>query len=183
MHWKNTLSKYGTIAKSFHWVMALLIIGMLCVGFYMTSSEKTLSIIKLYATHKSIGMTILFLAVLRLLWRWMNPVPPLPDTMPKWQHRGAHLSHYALYFLMFAMPVVGWLMSSSVGFGVSVYGWFTLPPLISTHKEWTDSLRLLHWLGSWALAILIGLHALAALYHHFFQHDSVLRRMLPFGKD
>lgn len=183
MQWKNTLAKYGAVAKSFHWVMAVMVIAMLCVGFYMIGMEKTPSIVKLYATHKSVGMLILFLAVLRLLWRWMNPVPPLPEHMPKWQRWGAHLSHYALYFLIFAMPVVGWLMSSSVGFGVSFFGWVTLPPLISTHKEWTDSLRLLHWLGSWALVILISLHALAAFYHHFFQHDPVLRRMVPFGKE
>lgn len=162
--------------------MALLVIGMLCAGFYMTSAEKSLSIFKLYGTHKSVGITILALVALRLLWRWINVTPPLPDDMPLWQRWGAHLSHFGLYGLMFAMPLIGWMMSSAAGFTVSVFGLFELPNLIAPDKAAFDLLRDLHDLGAWALVSIISAHAIAALYHHFIHRDSVLLRMLPFGK-
>lgn len=179
MQWKNTALKYGAVAKSFHWLMALLVIGLLCIGFYMTNAEKTLSVFKLYGLHKSIGVTVLALVVVRLLWRLINVTPPLPESMPSWQKLAAHLSHVALYGLMFAMPMIGWLMSSAAGFTISVFGLFSMPNLIAPDKEFFETLRFLHWLGAWSFVVVISTHVTAALYHHFFHRDTVLLRMLP----
>lgn len=177
--WRNTLQSYGITAKSFHWLMALLVIGMLCVGFYMDGMEMGPDKIQLFGLHKSTGALILGLATLRLLWRWMNPVPALPAGIPFWQRAGAHLSHYGLYALLFAMPLIGWAMSSAAGFPVSVYGWFTLPNIVPVDPDMVKLCKRLHYYGAVAFIALISLHVLAALFHHFIRKDDVLRRMLP----
>ncbi|MFO1243255.1 MAG: cytochrome b [Rickettsiales bacterium] len=182
MQWKNTLDTYGAVAKTFHWVVALLVIGLLCVGFYMTGAERTLGILKLYGLHKSVGLVVLSAVILRILWRLINKVPPLPAGTPAWQRWGAHFSHYGLYALIFAQPVIGWMMSSAAGFTVSVFGLFAMPDLIGPDKDAFETLRFLHWLCAWALIVLISLHVLAALQHHFLHKDNVLLRMIPYGK-
>lgn len=175
---RNTIQNYGFIAKSFHWVMALLIIGMLFVGFYMETLEGP-DKFRLIGLHKSTGALLLGLVALRLLWRWTNKTPALPGNINGLMRFGAHASHFALYGLMFAMPLIGWAMSSAAGFPVSVYGWFTLPPLIEKSAEMVTLMKTLHYYGAIAFIALISLHFLAALYHQFIREDGVLRRMLP----
>lgn len=176
---KNTENSYGSIAKAFHWLMALTIIFMLALGLYMDSLEMSQQKLNLYGLHKSIGALILIAVTLRLLWRQLNIIPNLPDNMNKFERFGAHASHYLLYAFMFGMPLVGWLLSSAAGFPVSVFGWFTLPNLISPDRELVKLFGEIHELGGIALIGLIALHALAALFHHFVKKDDVLRRMMP----
>ena len=136
--------------------------------------------IGILATHKSIGITILGLALLRLAWRCFNPVPPLPPGAPRWQDRAAHVSHFLLYALLFITPLLGWLMSSARAFSVSWFGLVTLPDFIEPNnarlrvaaRGARDSWRT----ASPTIAIV---HAAAALKHHFLDRDDVLRRMLP----
>ncbi len=176
---KNSEYEFGLVAKFFHWLMALAIIGMLILGLYMVGLGTTPNKFKLYGIHKSVGATILAFAVLRLLWRAMNLIPKMPEHMPKWEKIGADLSHYALYVCMLFMPLSGWLMSSAAGFPVSVFGWFKLPDLIQPNADMRKLFGTAHFYIAYTLIGLICLHVLAALKHHFIDKDNILKRMLP----
>jgi len=176
---KNTSERFGWIALLLHWVMAIMIIGMLCLGLYMAGLRLSMEKLKLIGWHKEIGACVLGLVAIRLIWRLVNIIPPLPESMPMWQRLAAHASHYALYGFMFTMPVSGWLMSSAAGFPVSVFGWFTLPNLINQNEEARKLFLSIHTWLSYALIATIAAHIAAALYHHFITKDNILRRMLP----
>ncbi len=176
---KNDIERYGSVAKFFHWLMALAIIGMLALGLYMEDLEISPDKLKLYGIHKSIGVLILIFASLRLVWKNINIIPKLPDSIPALQKLAAGISHYALYATMFLMPLSGWLMSSAAGFQVSVFGIFKLPNLINKDQDLRNLFSSAHTFIGYALIVLIILHALAALKHHFIDKDNILRRMLP----
>jgi cytochrome b561 len=138
--------------------------------------------IALLARHKSVGITILMLATLRLIWRWLNPVPALPGTLKPYERFLAHVTHIGLYALLFAMPVTGWLMSSARNFPVSWFGFFQLPDLVTPDRRLYDTLHETHEMLGNALIAVAVLHVLAALKHHFVLKDDTLRRMLPFTR-
>ena len=178
MHLKNTLNRYGAVAQLFHWAIVALIITQ----FVLALRAKGLSPVAkigILATHKSIGITILGLALLRLAWRGFNPVPPLPPGAPRWQDRAAHVSHFLLYALLFITPLLGWLMSSARAFSVSWFGLVTLPDFIKPNKAAFESLHEAHEFMAYSLAVIAIVHAAAALKHHFLDRNDVLRRMLP----
>jgi cytochrome b561 len=120
--------------------------------------------------------------VLRLLWRLKNPAPELPSGMTPLERRLARGTHIAFYVLLFAMPLTGWLMSSAKNYSVSWFGLFTWPDLIGKNEHAFDLLRSTHHLLGKVLFAIAVLHILAALKHHFWNKDDVLRRMLPFTK-
>lgn len=182
MAFRNTVTSYGSVAKFLHWLMALLILGMLALGFIMSDLERTPEKLKLYNIHKSLGMIILAVAGVRLLWKAMNIQPVLPASIPKFERFLAHAGHATLYVLMFAMPLSGWLMSSAAGFPVSVFGWITAPDLVSPAPGLKGFFNETHETLAIVIAVVAGLHVLAALLHHFHSHNNVLRRMLPFTK-
>src|SRR5690606_36471847 len=123
---KNTKNNYGWLAKMFHWVVAVLMLTLLGVGLYMASlPENDPNRMFFYWLHKSTGVFVLTLVVLRLSWRWQNKVPEPPLNMPKWQKFAARSNHYTLYVLMVIMPLSGFMMSSFGGHPVDVYGLFT----------------------------------------------------------
>ena len=173
-------TRYSPLAQIFHWVIA----GLIVVQFTLARLADPLPLgvhkLSLLARHKSVGMTILMLAVLRLLWRIWHPAPPLPAGMTRWERVGAHASHWAFYVLLFAMPLTGWTMSSAKNYSVSWFGLFTWPNLIGKNEDAFAALRDAHDVLSWFLLGLAILHVLAALKHHFWNKDSVLLRMLPF---
>jgi cytochrome b561 len=178
MHLKNTLNRYGAVAQLFHWAIVALIITQ----FVLALRAKGLSPVAkigILATHKSIGITILGLALLWLAWRWLNTVPPLPPGAPRWQNRAAHVSHFLLYALLFITPLLGWLMSSARAFSVSWFGLVTLPDFIKPSKAAFQSLHEAHEFMAYSLAAIAIVHAAAALKHHFLDRNDVLRRMLP----
>lgn len=177
---KNTEIAYGSVAKSFHWLIFLLVASLLTVGFLMTDMENTPDKFRIYGLHKSFGIVVLALAGLRLGWRLINSVPALPQHMRNIEKLLAHASHWTLYALIIAMPLSGWMMSSASGFPVSVFGLFTLPDLVAPDKVLSGNLRDLHGLLAYAIIVMVSLHALAALLHHFYHKDNILRRMLPF---
>lgn len=176
---KNNLETYGSGAKFFHWITVLLLVIMFPLGFIMAEMPLSMQKISAIGWHKSIGATILFLVLLRLTWRFTNPVPLLPEHMKFIERLLAHLSHVALYLFLLAMPISGWMMSSASGLPVSVFGWFTLPVIIAPDKELGKLLREAHELIAFAMLGMIGLHAGAALLHHFYYKDTILVRMLP----
>ena len=128
--------------------------------------------------HKSLGVTVLMLVALRIIWRLCEPTP---DALGK--HRierlVAKLGHLALYGVMIAMPLTGWMMSSAANFPVSVFGLFTLPNLVAPDQGLFETLRTAHWAISWVIVALVVGHVAAALKHHFIDRDATLRRMLP----
>ncbi|HEU4654167.1 MAG TPA: cytochrome b [Steroidobacteraceae bacterium] len=179
MRLSNDSLRYGAISMLFHWIIVVLII----VQFLLANKEHHLPLgpakIAVLAQHKSIGITILLLALLRLVWRFFGAVPADPPRAPRWQALLAHGTHYLLYVLLFAIPLTGWLMSSARSFSVSWFGLITLPDLIGPNKGTYSFLHETHeFLGNVLLYVAI-LHALAALKHHFIDRDNVLRRMLP----
>lgn len=181
MHLKNTEARYGAVSKTFHWIIALGIIFMLCLGFYMGGAEG-LSKLKLYNLHKSIGITILTLALMRVLWNIYSQTPPFVSSMKKWEKHAAHALHICLYLGMIGMPLSGWLLSSTAGRPVHVFGLFQMPDIIGPNENLRDIFGTLHWITAWCLVAALPVHVGAALKHHFIAKDDTLRRMLPFGK-
>ncbi len=177
-----TPTAYHPVMQLLHWVMALMIIGMLALGIYMDGLALSPTKLELYGLHKSIGVTVLGLAVVRFICRFIFPHPPLPAGLPGWQRLAARLSHTGLYLLIFAMPITGWLMSSGAGFPVSWFGIATLPDLIASNKDAKEWFGELHEILAFALMGLIGVHVLAALQHQFILKDGLLTRMLPFSR-
>lgn len=178
MAWRNTGSVYGLFARILHWSMGVLIITMLAVGLYMEDLPNSPDKFELYGLHKSIGVLLLALVIIRFTWRQKNPIPALPHEMPNIIKLGAHVTHGMLYTLMLLMPLIGWGMSSAGGHPVSFFGWFTLPPLVAPDKELGSQLAFLHYAGGILLITLILAHVSAAIYHHFIRKDHVLKRML-----
>lgn len=175
---KNSAQGYGLIHKLFHWLMALSIFAMFGLGLWMHELPNSPQKFEWYGIHKSVGALLLLLVLLRFIWRQMNKVPTLPSEMKRHEKLGAHLGHAGLYALMFVLPLSGWIMSSAAGFSVSVFGWFTLPNLVSSNKALLETLKEVHELLAFAIIGLAAIHAGAALYHHFVKKDNVLRRMM-----
>ena len=170
---------YKSGAKWLHWLIALMVFGLLGVGLYMTDMRISPQKIQLYMTHKSVGLTVLMLMLLRVAYRLMNPPPALPDGIPVWQKAASHVSHALLYLLLFAMPISGWLMNGASGFPMKYFGLVRVPDLLVRNQENLALLKAAHFYIAWTLMAVIALHVLAALKHHFIDRDTVLRRMLP----
>ncbi len=179
MLWKNTERRWGAVAKSFHWITALLVIGMLCAGLYMTGLENSPQKFQIYGLHKSIGVTILLIVVLRILWKSVTVRPEELATHKKWERALARLVHFFLYFAILTMPLSGWAMSSAKNFPVSVFGLFTLPNIVGPNPGLAGLLAEYHEILAWALMGAIGLHFAGAIKHHIIDRDETLRRMLP----
>jgi cytochrome b561 len=179
---RESPARYGAVAQTFHWLIATLVV----IQFILANMQEDLPIgvhkLALLARHKSFGMTVLMLAVLRLLWRLKNPPPELPSGMTVLERRLAQATHAAFYVLLFAMPLTGWLMSSAKNYSVSWFGLFTWPNLIAKNETAFELLRSTHDILSGVLLTIAVLHVLAALKHHFWHRDDVLLRMLPFAK-
>jgi len=186
---KNTDSSYGSVARFLHWLMVLWILTAYLVITWLTWGHTEGPIAGLNY-HKVVGFTILAPLVFRVVWRLVNPQPRLPEGMPRWQVRASGISHFLLYFLLFAMPISGYLGN----FGGVDYGIFQVPPFwqISmaswifgtfgiTPPEWDVFFDTFHYriVGPYVFPTVILTHVGAALFHHVVQKDDVLRRMLP----
>jgi cytochrome b561 len=183
----RTSDRYGAVAVLLHWLIALLVLAIATLGLVMTHVKLTpLWQFRFYQWHKSIGITILILATLRLLWRLAHRPPPLPDAMPRLEKRAAAGTHLLLYGLMLGLPIVGWALvsASPLNLPTVLYGlvrWPDLPvPKVLPGIGSTEKLLgLVHAYGAYVLIGLVVLHALAALRHHVVLKDDVVRRMLP----
>ena len=178
---KNTRDQWGSISKLLHWLVVLLILAMAWIGLTMGDLPNGPDKIATYALHKSIGITILVLVLLRLGWRLYAGAPaPVPGT-PSWQDKIASLTHWALYALLLAMPISGWVVNSSSGFPLQWFGLVNLPAIAGRDQELHELAENMHETLFWILITLVVLHAAAAFYHHLFQRDATLARMLPRG--
>lgn len=183
---RNTPTGWGWPARLLHWLMAGLILFQFGLGIYMVNFVSELSRqFALYQIHKSWGFVIFSLAVVRIGWRLAQPAPELPAQMPRLERALARASHFALYLLMFVMPVSGWLMVSASTlqeqFGIRnmVFGLFALPdPFQPGSKPLEELFRSVHVWSAVVMAAIMTGHAGAALRHHFVRKDAVLRRMV-----
>ena len=179
---KNTAARWGGVSQTLHWLIALLIIGLGIVGLTMGELPKTPKYFWVYTAHKSLGITVLALVILRLGWRLYAGAPaPVPGT-PTWQERIASATHWLMYALIFAIPLSGWLYDSASG--LRPFRWFGLvemPKLSPPDESVRMTSHAIHEYGFWLLIAVVLAHAGAALFHHFYQRDATLARMLPQG--
>ena len=175
----NTFAnRYTGTAITLHWLMALAIAGNFCLGLYMADLPFSMARLKLYNYHKWAGAAILSLAALRLLWRLAHR-PPAELPAPKWQHVAASATHWGLYALFFAVPLVGWAYSSAEGFPLVVLGVLPLPDFVPKDPALAEALKPWHGGLAWGLFALVALHVAAVGKHMIIDRDGLLRRMMP----
>jgi cytochrome b561 len=175
---RNDRARWGTLSIALHWLTFVLVLTMAVLGLNMVGMAPTPQKVQIYALHKSIGLTVLALTVLRLLWRWSGRVPAAVAGTPDWQRRLANASHGGLYALLLAVPLSGWWFNSAAGFPLRWFGLVKLPKLTSFDPGIKALARESHELLFYALAGLIAIHAAAALWHHYRRRDQTLLRML-----
>jgi cytochrome b561 len=176
---RNSIARYGAVAQALHWIVVALIITQFTLAWMADDLPIGLHKLALLARHKSIGITIMGLAALRLAWRLVNPSPALPPQTSRLQRWAAHTAHALLYVLLFAVPLMGWLMSSAKNYTVSWFNLFALPNLVAPNEDLFKLFREAHEALAITLLTIAVVHALAALKHEFVDKDNVLRHMLP----
>lgn len=178
---KNTAEQWGSVSKALHWLLVALILTMAWLGLTMGDLPNGPDKIATYALHKSIGITILGLMMVRLLWRLHAGTPTPVAGTPPVQARVASLAHAGLYALLLAMPISGWVLNSASGYPLQWFGLVNLPAITGKHHDLHELAEDIHEWLFWALVTLAVLHAAAAFYHHLFVRDATLARMLPRG--
>ncbi|UJJ30358.1 cytochrome b [Halopseudomonas maritima] len=179
MQWRNSNDRFGWITGSLHWLMALLVIGLTALGLWMTS----LTYYSPYYTsapfwHKSLGLVFAALLLLRLIWRAATPFPEHLTTHQRWERQLATAAQWLMYAAMLLIVVSGYLISTAKGRGVSLFGWFEVPALVSNLPGQAQRAGALHYWLALGLLGVAGIHALGALKHHVLDKDNTLRRML-----
>ncbi|MEJ2609753.1 MAG: cytochrome b [Candidatus Thiodiazotropha sp.] len=174
----NDKERYGAVAISFHWLVALSVYGMFGLGLWMRSLGYYDSWYRLGPWwHKGIGVMLFLLLLLRLVWRFSNTQPDhLPNHKP-YERLAAVGVHVLLYLLLFTVMISGYLISTADGRSLEVFDWFVVPATISGFDHQEDIAGKVHLYLAWSVVVLSGLHALAALKHHFIDHDQTLLRM------
>jgi cytochrome b561 len=188
MSLRNTTARWGTVARSLHWLIATLIITLFILGEVMGDMAGGPDKFVAYALHKSFGLLALALLLARILWRLADKAPLPPAGVPAYQLKLASFVHWGLYGLMLAVPLSGWLVHSLAGYTTHWFGqagWAVLPVLTTaaSNRELVQGVGEVHGLLAWALVLTAAAHASAALYHHFICKDAVLARMTPFIKE
>jgi len=173
----NTPTAYTPVAKGLHWLMAVLILGLLALGLYMHELPLSPQKLQLYSWHKWAGVTVFLLVWLRLAWRLTHRPPPLVATLSAAQRTLAHAGHALLYALMVVIPLTGWLMSSAKGVQTVWFGVWPIPDLLGRDKALGELLQLVHAQLNTLLMLTLAGHVAAALWHHLVLKDDTLRRM------
>ena len=176
----NTNTRYGLVPQLLHWLVVLLLIAQFLLAEAAEDAPEGAEQLATLAWHKSVGITILLLAFARIAWRVFDRPPPLPP-QPRWLEGAAALTHWGLYALLFALPLTGWMMSSSAGYPVAWFGFFQLPDLVMPSESLEEILHEVHETLATGLLVLAGVHVLAALKHQFVDRDGLMSRMLPWG--
>lgn len=169
--------RYHLLIRILHWLMAVLLITTLGIGLYMTGMALSPAKLQTYSWHKWLGVSVFFLVLLRLILRLISTVPEHPAHMSVGARRLANLGHWALYVLMFAAPLSGWLMSSATGFQTVWFGVIPLPDLLAKDRALAEVLKVAHhWINYAFIAVIVG-HVIAALKHQFIDKDQVFKRI------
>lgn len=176
---RNSTTAWGWPSILLHWLGAAVIFVLLAHGWWMTHLAPRPDRLANYAWHAALGYDLLILLVVRLAWRWMNPVPALPADLKPWERYAAHLGHAGLYVLMFGATVVGWALAGTMRTPMQkdLFG-LTLPLIYaSSDRAAHEQLESVHRILAYLLAALVVVHILGALRHHFIKHSTILRRM------
>jgi cytochrome b561 len=176
---RNTPTQYGSLARFLHWTIALLIVVTIPCGVAMVRLGRGTAQNVLYVTHESIGLTVLALALLRLVWRLVDPPPPLPASVAPGQALLARLNHRLLYLLLFLMPTSGYLFVIAGGYPMNYFKLFDVPRLVDKNEGLSKLMETLHLSLQFAVYALVLVHVAAALRHYLVARDGVLRRMWP----
>lgn len=176
----NSTFQYRAPARALHWIMALLVLLMIPAGLLMVQDwigrplQNTLFIF-----HKNVGVLILLLVTVRLIYRWLRPPAPLPNSLPAWQTRIAGATHAALYVLMFAMPVAGYVRVRAGGFPIETLDALGVPSLVPRSDALAETAKAAHYYGGLAIGAIVAMHIGAALYHGVLKRDGIFSRMWP----
>ena len=176
---KNTNERWGNIAIGFHWLIALLIFLAMVLGWVAVSWPVSPLKLDLFVWHKTLGISILFLAILRLLWKLMNPAPGPAEGITKRNAMLATLGHWVLYFMMIAMPLSGWILNSAANFPFKWFGLFPVPMITETNDLLQHRAELVHLVLFWLLLSTVIGHAIMAVLHHLKHESTILTRMIP----
>jgi cytochrome b561 len=172
-------NRYSTVSLALHWLIAALVVAQVLLIMAHDATEGPASR-EFVNIHKSVGLTILVLTLARIAWRIRNPAIPLPIDMPRWQKVLARTTHVLFYVVLLVMPLTGWLASSAAGRDIDWFGLFNWPLLpVGGGREAAGGFMDVHRTVVKLLYVLIALHVLGALKHHFWDRDNVLHRMIP----
>jgi len=179
MRIRNNTESFGLLTKFLHWATALLIIGLIVLGYYMVGLTyyDTWYHDSLQA-HKALGMLVFVLGAATLVWRHVSPSPPLHDSLKRWERIAATAMHHTLFLLVFLLPVTGFLVSTSEGKAVEFFDWFEVPALVVVGEGLRDLAIAIHYYCAYGTAALVALHAAAAFKHQLIDRDGTLARML-----
>jgi len=177
---RNTTKSWGSLARAFHWILGLTILGMLAFGWWMNHIPARPDRFFYRSIHADIGYLLLVLTALRLIWRAINPTPALPVDMPPWQRIAAWISHGALYLVTIIVIMLGWAHSGArvQGDYGSFFGLFHVPQFTSPDKATADAFEDRHIFMAYVLLALIVIHLAASAWHHFVKRDRVTARMV-----
>ena len=179
MQFRNSIDRYGAIAILIHWLVAVAVIGLFALGYWMVDLTYYDDWYRRAPDiHRSVGILLLAVMVLRVIWRFINPPPAPLSEHTRLEVLSAHAAHAVLYLLLFVAMVSGYLITTADGSSISVFGWFAVPSVTGQVKGMEDIAGTIHYWSTWAIVVLAGLHALAALKHHVVDRDRTLLRML-----
>ena len=171
------MDTYSRPARIFHWLTAGLLVGSFTLGLSMTRFIEGDLKLRVYRWHEWVGVTIFAVTVCRVLWRLGHRPPPLD--LPWAERAGAGAVYVAMYLVLIAQPIVGWIMSTAFGFPVVYLGLVPLPLVVDADRELAERLQTIHFTLAMTLVALVAAHITGVLYHHLIRQDGVLRRMLP----
>ncbi len=174
--WRNSPTQFGRISRLLHWTMAALILALLVLGTALDWIKPNLSTLWLYGLHKTLGLTALSLALIRLIWHRISPPPPPIGPTAQWQNRAARATHRTLYLLMLAIPLSGWIASSATGLDVVIFGQIILPPIAPTSEALENAGFAIHVILTKLLMALLLAHIAGAVLRAL-NHDGTLRRI------
>ena len=179
---RNTRNGYGLVQILIHWIMAILIWWTAIIGLRMTDLPDSLAKLDTYSFHKSLGLSVLLLAILRLAWKVANDKPLMPETMKDWERKAALATHHTIYLLLFLVPILGWLTSEAAPFPLQYFGLAQVPVAGIGPDAAKVFLDIHEWVAK-LLLLLVIVHFLAALKHHFVDKDTILKRMIVPAKE
>jgi cytochrome b561 len=174
---KNTAEKFGLTARAFHWLIAVLILMLLMMGYQMGTLPMGPDKLWVIGLHKSLGITVLALGVMRLIWRILNAPPPALHSHAKWEKFLAKTIHVVFYISIIGMPLSGWIMSSASEYPVNFYGWFNIPSIVAKNHDLAEAMESVHELFALGLMGSVVLHIAGALKHRLIDNDDTLNRM------
>ena len=175
----NSPARYGWVSMVLHWGVALVVFGLFALGLWMVGLDYYSAWRKdAPDLHKSIGITLFAVMLVRIVWRLISPPPPPLASYSRMTRLGAAFGHGFLYFGLFAVMIAGYLISTADGVGIPVFGLFEIPAVVSGLPDQADTAGVVHLYLAWVLVVFAGLHGAAALKHHFIDRDVTLTRML-----